>query len=251
MESLQKSWNITRLLSAPSTLPLNKDSIVTEFPCVFDGVIRAMDGEKFHIYLMNNAKPFRVTSPHSIPFAYHDKLAAELELLQEQNIIAPVTKPTDWCAPIVVTPKKHTDSIRMCVDLSHLNRFVRRERYQSCSPAEAVADMAASNARYFTVLDTKRGYHQCPLDEKSQLLTMFITSFGRFKYLRAPYGISSISEHYDRRMAETFIGLSGFRRIVNDIVIYDSDAHAASVRAFPQRCINKQIAFNIDNCLFF
>ena len=46
-----------------STLPLNKDSIVTEFPSVFDGVIRAMDGEKFHIYLMNNAKPFCVTPP--------------------------------------------------------------------------------------------------------------------------------------------------------------------------------------------
>jgi len=248
----------TALNSSPTdtdtqTLPLDKDSIVAEFPSVFDGVIRAMNGEKFHIYLTNNAKPFCVTSPRSIPFAYRDKLAAELESLQEQNIIAPVTEPTDWCAPIVVTPKKHTDSIRMCVDLSHLNRFVRRERYQSCSPAEAVADMAASNARYFTVLDAKKGYHQCPLDEESQLLTTFITPFGRFKYLRAPYGISSISEHYDRRMAEAFIGLSGFRRIVDDIVIYDSNAaqHAASVRAFLQRCVDKQIALNIDKCLFF
>ena len=137
-----------------STLSLNKDSIVTG---VFDGVIRAMDGEKFHIYLTNNAKPFCVTSPCYIHFAYRDKLAAELELLQEQNIITPVIKPTDWCAPIVATPKKHTDSIRMCVDLSHLNRFIRRERHQSCSPAEAVANMAASNARYFMVLDGKRG----------------------------------------------------------------------------------------------
>ena len=86
-----------------------------------------------------------ITSPRSIPFAYRDKLAAELNLLQQQYIIAPVTTPTDWCAPIVVTPKKNSDSIRMCVDLSHLNRFVRRERYQSLSPAEAVADMAGSN----------------------------------------------------------------------------------------------------------
>ena len=73
-----------------------------------------------------------------------DKLAAELTLLQQQQIIAPVTEPTDWCAPIVVTPKKNSDSIRMCVDLSHLNHFVKRERYQLSSPAEAVADMTAS-----------------------------------------------------------------------------------------------------------
>ena len=235
-----------------TTSSLTKDSVVAEFPMVFDGIVRAMDGEQFHIHLSANAKPFCVTSPRSIPFAYRDKLAAELALLQQQQIIAPVTEPTDWCAPIVVTPKKNSDSIRMCVDLSHLNRFVKRERYQSSSPAEAVADMAASNAKFFTILDAKKGYHQCPLDPQSQSLTTFITPFGRFKYLRAPYGISSISEHYDRRMAEAFSGLTGFRRIVDDIVIYDSDAtqHANHVRAFLQRCAEKQIALNLDKCHF-
>ena len=231
---------------------LTKDSIITEFPTVFDGLIRAMDGEEFHIHLSSDAKPFCVTSPRSIPFAYRDKLAAELKLLEQQHIIAPVTEPTDWCAPIVVTPKKNSDSIRMCVDLSHLNRYVKRERYQSPCPAEAVADIAASKAKYFTILDARKGYHQCPLDAQSQLLTTFITPFGRFKYLRAPYGISSISEHYNRRMAEAFTGLSGFRRIVDDIVIYDDDAteHAHHVKAFLQRCADRQIALNLDKCHF-
>ena len=97
--------------------------------------------------------------------------------------------------------------------------------YQSSSPAEAVADMAASNAKFFTILDVsyRKVYHQCPLDAQSQSLTTFITPFGRFKYLLAPYCISSISEHYDRRMAEAFAGLSGFRWIIDDIVMYDSD----------------------------
>ena len=160
-------------------------------------------------------------------------MAAKLDLLQQQHIIAPGTEPTDWHAPIVVTPKKNSDSIRMYVDLLLLNCFMKRERYQSPSPAEAVADMAASNAKFFTILDARKGYHQCPLDAESQLLTTLITPFGRFKYLRAPYEISSISEHCERRMAEAF---SGFPRIVDDIVIYDSDAtqHAHHVRTFLQ-----------------
>ena len=112
----------------------------------------------------------------------------------------------------------------MCVDLSHLNRYVKRERYQFPCPSEALADIAANKAKYFTILDARKGYHQCPLDAQSQLLTTFITPFGRFKYLRAPYGISSISEHYNRRMAEAFTGLSGFHLIVDDIIIYDDDA---------------------------
>ena len=68
-------------------------------------------------------------------------------MLQQQGIIAPVTEPTRWCAPIVVIPKKGTDRISMCVDLSKLNRFVLRERYQSPAPAEAVADITANEAK--------------------------------------------------------------------------------------------------------
>ena len=51
-----------------------------------------------------------------------------------------------------------------------------------------------------------KGYHQCPLDEESQLYTTFITPFSRFKHLRVPYGLSSIAEHYNRQMAEAFEG---------------------------------------------
>ena len=222
------------------------------YPTIFDGQIRCMEGEKFHISLTDDARPFCVNTPRSIPFAYREKLKAELDLLQAQHIIAPVVEVTKWCAPIVVTPKKNTDRNRMCVDLSRLNRYVRRERYQSPTPAEAVADIAASSAKVFTVLDAMKGYHQCPLDEDSQLLTTFITPHGRFKYLRAPYGISSISEHYDRRMAKAFTGLTGFRRIVDDIVIYDSDPqqHTAHVIQFLQRCADKHIALNFDKCKF-
>ena len=68
----------------------------------------------------------------------------------------------------------------MCVDLSHLNHFVIREKHQSLTPAQAIADIAASDAKYFTVIDALKGYHQCPLDQQSQPLTTFITPVERF-----------------------------------------------------------------------
>ena len=240
--------------STTATLPLqNMDDLKQEYPTVFDGRIRTMEGEEFHISLTTDAKPFCVNTPRSVPFAYRDKLQAELDLLQTQSIITSVTEATEWCAPIVVTPKKNSDKIRMCVDLSHLNRFVVRERYQSLTPAQAVADIAASDAKYFTVIDALKGYHQCPLDQHSQPLTTFITPFGRFKYLRAPYGISSISEHYNRRMTEAFKGLSGFRRVVDDFVIYDGNItdHIAHVKQFLQHCADQHIVLNAEKCRFF
>ena len=235
----------------PSTQPssITSEELIKEFQSVFDGQVTAMEGEQFHIAIADDAKPFCVKTPRAIPFAYRDKLKAELTTLQEQGIITPVTHPTEWCAPIVVTPKKESDSIRMCVDLSHLNRYVKRERYQSATPAQAVADIAAENARMFTKLDAMKGYHQCPLDEASQDLTTFITPFGRFKF---PYGISSISEHYNRRLDEAFDGLPGYRRIVDDLVIYDNDPtqHTRHVRQFLQRCADKKITLNVAKWRF-
>jgi len=140
----------------------------------------------------------------------------------------------------------------MCVDLSRLNHYVKRERYQSPTPAEAVADISANKAKYFTVIDTAKGYYQCPLDEESQLYTTFITPFGRFMYLRAPYSLSSITEHYNRRMAEAFEGLLAFRRVVDDIVIYDKDkeSHITHVKQILQRCQDRQISLDHDKCTF-
>ena len=94
----------------------------------------------------------------------------------------------------------------------HLNKFVKRERYQCSTPAEAVADIASHNAKVFTKLDALKGYHQCPLDEDSQLLTTF--PIWQVQVLASC--ISSISEHYNRRMVEAFSGLTGYRGSAQD-----------------------------------
>ena len=69
-------------------------------------------------------------------------------------------------------------------------------------PFEAVAYIAAKKARHFTVLDSMKPYHQYPLDVESYTLTTFITPFGRFKYLMAPYSLSSIADHNNYCIAE-------------------------------------------------
>ncbi len=146
------------------THTISPEQIMSEFSTAFDGKIRTMPGEKFHIPLTENAKPFCVTTPRTVPFAYRDKLKQEIDLLISQEIIIPLTEPTELCAPIAVAPKKDTHRIQMCVDLPKLNKFVRRECYPSTTPAQAVADIQQIKAKFFTVFDALKGYHQCPLD---------------------------------------------------------------------------------------
>ena len=131
--------------------PLTKEGLIAEFPRVFDGIIRSMPGEKYQIKLTEEVKPFCVKTPRVVPLPLKDKLKEELDLLEKQGIITSQTKVTDWCAPIVVAPKKNSEKIRLCVDFNRLHKFVKRERYLSNTPAQAVLDL--HGAQVFSVFD--------------------------------------------------------------------------------------------------
>ena len=97
--------------------------------------------------------------------------------------------PKDKMPVIVIVAKKNGDC-RVCVDLTGLNKQVRRSHYPVRTPKDAVSNVPAG-MKYFTTLDTASGYWQIPLDEDSQDLTTFITPWGRYKYLRSPMGFSA------------------------------------------------------------
>ena len=118
---------------------------------------------KFHVSLRPDSKLFCVNISQSIPFAYLDKLKDEIDLVLAQNIIMEVAEATEWCIPIVVIPKKNCGRICIFVDPSHLNKhlYVNATSHLR-TPAQAVADIAASKVKIFTILNALKGYHQCP-----------------------------------------------------------------------------------------
>ena len=77
-------------------------------------------------------------------------------------------------------------------------------------PFPSVADIIQSipaSAACFAKLDATHGYFQIPLDEEASKLTTFILSSGRYRYLRAPMGLSSSSDEwcrYSDRVVEGF-----------------------------------------------
>ena len=101
------------------------EQLIKDFPTVFNRQVTAMEGELFKI---DNAEPFSVKAPRSISFVYRDRRREELDLLIQQDIIAPVTEAIEWCVPIVVMAKKGTNDIRLCVDLFNLNRYGNAQR---------------------------------------------------------------------------------------------------------------------------
>ena len=62
-------------------------------------------------------------------------------------------------------------------------------------------------------------------------MTTFWTPFGRYRWLRMPFGISSAPEEFQRRLHEITAGLAGVEVIADDILIYgagDTDEQASA-----------------------
>ena len=78
-------------------------------------------------------------------------------------------------AGMVVVPKPN-GNVRICVDLTRLNRSVRREFHILPSVEDTLAQLAG--AKYFSKLDANSGFWQVELEPESSLLTTFITPLG-------------------------------------------------------------------------
>ena len=137
--------------------------------------------------------------------------------MSKDKIIAPVETPTDWVSNLVVV-KKTNNKLRLCLDPKDLNKAIRRPHYHMPTIEDMAPDL--TKAKVFTVVDAKDGFWQVKLSEKSSYYTTFNTPYGRYRWLRMPFGICSASEEFQRRINTALEGLPGVKVIVDDILIY-------------------------------
>ena len=142
--------------------------------------------------------------------------------------------PTQWCSGMVPVPKAN-GSVRICVDLTQLNKSVQREIHPMSSVDESTVKLGSSNI--FTKLDANSGFWQLPLDDESRLLTTFITPYRRYCFNRLPFGISSAPEIFQRTISIILEGLDGVICHMDAILVQsvDETTHNQNVRAVLSR----------------
>lgn len=171
--------------------------------------------EEYHITLSDNAEPI-ICQPRRIPPILHKPLKEKLDAMVRDGVIEQVDQPTKWVNNIVVV-KKSDGSLRICLDPRHMNKFIERELFEIPTFEQIATNLG--NKKYFTILDQKESYWQVKLDAESSLLTTFNTPFGRFKFLRMPFGISSASEVLQKRAFQTFGDIEGVHCLSDDMLI--------------------------------
>jgi len=223
------------------------NTVEDQYPQLFTGLGSLK--KPYNIQLDSDARPFAVSAPRRVALPLMDKVKAELDRLQELNVIEPVTVPTEWCAPIVVVPKTN-GNVRLCVDFTQLNQNVKRERYMLPAVDEMLGQMAG--ATVFTKLDANCGFHQVHLTPDSQLLTTFITPYGRFCYTRLPFGINSGPEHFQRQVHQVLDHAPGTACIQDDIVVYGRGTHDhdENLKRVLDKLSANKVTLNKDKCEF-
>ncbi len=119
------------------------------------------------------------------------------------------------CVNSMVCVKKKNGYLRVCMDPQDLNGNIKREHYQIQKREEITREM--TGAQYFSKLDASQGFWQLKLHEDSTKYCTFNTPFGRYSFLRRPFGIISASEIFHLAMEHVIEGLEGVRAYVDDI----------------------------------
>jgi transposase InsO family protein len=205
-------------------------------------------GETYSLVLADDAVP-RTFPARKVPLAQEEEVKEELDRMEREGVITRVTEPTDWCSPMIVR-RKPNGLLRVCMDPRYLNTFLKRATYPLPDVDQVFTKFRG--AKFFSKMDLTMGFWQVLLDEKSSYLCTFSTPYGRYRYLRLPFGISPAPEVFHRMVADVVRDLPGVLHFVDDVLVWGNTKaeHDARLKTVLDRFARVNFTFNPAKCTF-
>ena len=163
------------------------------------------------------------TPPRTVPVHIMPLYKAELEKMTAEDIITELKEATDRINLIVCNAKETPDGrkkVLLSLDPKDLNKNIRREHYYSRTIEEILPLLHGK--RYFSVVDTAKGYWHVALDHESSLLCTFNTPFGRYRFKRLPFGIVVSQDIFQPKLGDIYKNIPNITGVPNDIIVLGS-----------------------------
>ena len=124
-------------------------------------------------------------------------IGQEIDRLLAAKFIREIKK-SDWVANPVLVPKKNSETLRMCVDFTPLNKCCPKDHFP-LPRIDQIVDSTAGCAR-LSFLDAYSGYNQIRMKAEDEDKTAFITPYGVYCYTTMPFGLKNAGATYQRMM---------------------------------------------------
>ena len=170
----------------------------------------------------------------------------------------------------MVAPKKatpgavETEQKRLCIDYRKLNQqmpFVQRADTKSRGtisivPLPKIDELFAKlkGAKVFSTIDLRQGYHHIGLAPESIPKTAFTTPFGKWEFLKVPFGLSQAPAYFMALINEVMQGCESFAVVYMDDILVFSDSeeeHLKHLEKIFAALKKAKLKIKLSKCHFF
>ena len=186
--------------------------------------------------------------PYPIAMKHYEWVKNEIEKLLTAKVIC--SSHSSWSAPIIVVPKgdggKH-----LVIDYRALNKVTRKFTW----PMPKVEDIFSklNGATYFTTLDLCAGYHHIPLDKSSIPKTAFNSPFGKYEYVKVPFGLAQAPAYFQELMTGILKDFPFAIAYLDDIIIFSKtpQEHLSHICMVFEKLKTANLSMKKSKCSFF
>ena len=186
--------------------------------------------------------------PYTLALKHDEWARKEIDKLLEAGVIR--ESHSSWSAPVVIVPKSNGEK-RLCVDFRSLNKITRTYIWPMPRAEDIFAKLG--KAKYFTTLDLRAGYHHIALDKNSIKKTGFCLPFGKYEYLKVPFGLAQAPAYFQNLMNKVLKGLSFAISYLDDIIIFSEtpEEHLKHIKIVLKRLQDANLKMKKSKCSFF
>ena len=186
--------------------------------------------------------------PYPITMKHYDWVKNEIQKLLAAKVIC--SSRSSWLAPIIVVPKGDGGKC-LVIDYRALNKVTRKFTW----PMPKVQNIFSklNGATYFTTLDLCTGYHHIPLDKSSIPKTAFNSPFGKYEYIKVPFGLAQAPAYFQELMTGILKDFPFAIAYLDNIIIFSKtpQEHLSHICMVFEKLRTANLSVKKSKCNFF